>query len=278
MKLEGFSGCKLEFVVKKTSKNRDYNRRLYAQMRLQDMYRAKFQSSSIKVPKIISHGYDESGLFFFITEYIDGEGVLDYIDKVQDYDKIKHISDLIWSHINVVKKQGFVTWTSDGIKSSVEDFDEKNYEKIHEIEMKGFNLKIIKDNFKEMGKKPTTFCHGDFTLENMIYNEEEDCIYLIDFLDSYIHNYWIDIAKLHQDLDGRWYSFRRGQSDTTDASVDILRKLIGQKLIEEEQEYMKYHSFLMSLVFARILPYVNYDQSVFINNKIKYFLGDKNVF
>ncbi len=48
---------------------------------------------------------------------------------------------------------------------------------------------------------PKSFCHGDLTLSNMVFAEE---VYLIDFLDSFIDSYWIDIIKLRQDLLYKW--------------------------------------------------------------------------
>jgi thiamine kinase-like enzyme len=45
-------------------------------------------------------------------------------------------------------------------------------------------------------------CHGDLTLSNILFSNGN--IYLLDFLDSYIESYIIDIVKLKQDLYYNW--------------------------------------------------------------------------
>jgi aminoglycoside phosphotransferase len=50
---------------------------------------------------------------------------------------------------------------------------------------------------------PRSLCHGDFTAENMLSGLDGRLI-LIDFDVSDISSYTLDIAKLYQDLLGRW--------------------------------------------------------------------------
>ena len=49
---------------------------------------------------------------------------------------------------------------------------------------------------------PVSYCHGDLTLNNMLFVDSE--IYLIDFLDSFIDSPIIDLVKLKQDLVYSW--------------------------------------------------------------------------
>ena len=49
---------------------------------------------------------------------------------------------------------------------------------------------------------PVGICHGDMTLSNMIFNDNE--VYLIDFLDSFIETPLMDIVKLRQDTKYNW--------------------------------------------------------------------------
>jgi tRNA A-37 threonylcarbamoyl transferase component Bud32 len=51
---------------------------------------------------------------------------------------------------------------------------------------------------------PQSLCHGDFTLENLIYSKDNQ-FYMID-PSTGPHDSWIfDIAKMRQDFDGQWF-------------------------------------------------------------------------
>ena len=49
---------------------------------------------------------------------------------------------------------------------------------------------------------PKSWCHGDLTLSNMLFYQ--DSIYLIDFLDSFVESFLVDLVKLKQDLYYYW--------------------------------------------------------------------------
>lgn len=51
---------------------------------------------------------------------------------------------------------------------------------------------------------PQTLVHGDFTLENMIFNEERGFV-LIDPLSTNFDSYLFDLAKLQQDTTSKWF-------------------------------------------------------------------------
>lgn len=47
-------------------------------------------------------------------------------------------------------------------------------------------------------------CHGDFTLENIIYGSDDN-FYLIDVSTGEYDSWLFDLAKMRQDLDGKWF-------------------------------------------------------------------------
>ena len=111
-----------------------------------------------------------------------------------------------------------------------------------------------------------TIAHGDLTLENILIDKHEK-LWLIDAIGSPINHYWTDLAKLFQDLVGRWYK-HRGRN----LSIGLTRTMtdhIFKHAIKLDLRYSEVHSVLLALTFARILPYCKYTQDVdFVTNKI----------
>lgn len=97
---------------------------------------------------------------------------------------------------------------------------------------------------------PTSECHGDFTFANIIFNTDQNKIFLIDFLDSFISSYLIDYAKLVQDILYCWSV--RGSSK----HIKLKHLIIGHKIFNEIKipEY-KITDTLVKLNILRIVPY-----------------------
>jgi hypothetical protein len=50
---------------------------------------------------------------------------------------------------------------------------------------------------------PGSACHGDMTLENLLLPQNRNTVF-IDCDEPFISSYWLDLAKLCQDIDGHW--------------------------------------------------------------------------
>jgi len=50
---------------------------------------------------------------------------------------------------------------------------------------------------------PGSICHGDLTLENMLVCQKRGAVF-IDCDDCFASSYWLDVAKLFQDVTGHW--------------------------------------------------------------------------
>jgi aminoglycoside phosphotransferase len=113
---------------------------------------------------------------------------------------------------------------------------------------------------------PASCVHGDMTLEN-IFIDQEQRIWLIDTIPSPFQHYWIDISKLFQDLQGRWF-MNRGKSipvGVTRYLSDELANFAGQL----RPDYARWHGPLLALTFARILPYCRSAKDIeFISSRI----------
>jgi len=247
--LKGHSGCSLtiveyngELFVKKTSKNKAYNKRLIQQCEKQNTY----SSSTFKTPRILKKAVDSDGLFNFTMEYVSGEKLSDYL-KIIPLSRITDISNIIVSLIPTKQKYN---------SNSKKIFQEK----IESLKKNIKNTRLLEVAFKKLReypweKCPQSSCHGDLTLENILLSRKS--IYVIDFLDSFYDSWMIDIAKIFQDLECFW-SYR---NDTIDENLEIRLLILKEKIIghilskKNGHETIKtiYHILLMNLL--RIIPY-----------------------
>lgn len=98
--------------------------------------------------------------------------------------------------------------------------------------------------------------HGDLTLENILVDGQGN-LWLIDTIPSPFNHYWIDLAKLYQDLAGRWF-MHRGRSLSIGVTRTVSDKIM-QQANKLDPRYKRYHPALLGLTFARILPYCKTD-------------------
>jgi len=118
---------------------------------------------------------------------------------------------------------------------------------------------------------PRTAAHGDLTLENLILDREEK-LWLIDTIDSPFDHYWIDLSKLFQDCEGRWYQ-HRGRALSLGISWE-LRQRIFRTARAMDARYPAFHYLLLSLTFARILPYARTETDrAFVLRRVETFIG-----
>lgn len=118
----------------------------------------------------------------------------------------------------------------------------------------------LKESIKPIYIYPHSTCHGDFTLSNIIYNKRDRDLILIDFLDTYISSYLIDIAKIKQDLVHGW-SFRR-EPRTVRMKAMIMGMHVYEKIyLTIDQSHKDLFKVVDSLNALRIAPYIKDDHS-----------------
>ncbi|MFC3580151.1 aminoglycoside phosphotransferase family protein [Sphingomonas hylomeconis] len=117
---------------------------------------------------------------------------------------------------------------------------------------------------------PATVAHGDLTLENIIV-AGDGSITLIDTIDSPFDHYWNDLAKLFQDLEGRWFQ-HRGKRLPIALSWDLRQQLFAAARAMDPG-YASHHYLMLALVFARILPYAkSAADTAFVEHRLATFL------
>jgi hypothetical protein len=216
--LFGNSGCKVTLVddktIRKQSKNIEYNERLLKQINKQ----INFNHPFIKTPKVFQTGF-ENDLLYFDMEYIPGVNLAIYFQQ-NSLKSCKNIIDLF----------SFKT-------ENKKDIFELVMKKAKEINIDDDSLEIIKNQSWIVSDG---YCHGDLTFENVIINNNE--VYLIDFLDSFVDCPLVDESKMLQDAFCYW-SFKQNIPK---------RKLIS---VCEKFDTKQHYSMLL-LHLYRIIPYV----------------------
>ncbi|MFS0738529.1 phosphotransferase [Sphingomonas sp. 1P06PA] len=117
----------------------------------------------------------------------------------------------------------------------------------------------------------TTAAHGDLTFENIIVDANHG-LCLIDPIESPIEHYWMDLAKLFQDCEGRWHQYRR-RALPSSISWALRQRFMGIATAMDAR-YPAFHYLLLGLTFARILPYAKDDRDrAFIAHRVETFGG-----
>jgi len=282
--LKGFSGCKLklysrdgELFVRKISKSPDYNERLKSQMVKQQYFFNNLATEQVSAPRVLGSGFLED-CFFFDMEYINGVNLAIYLSSAT-IDELNFISQQLVSILTLMKSQQ---------REAKAKVFSKSQEKIKQIHAKmqerlsDTGLLTVLGEMEAMAQQcvssddpKETFCHGDLTMDNILYDKEHMKFYLIDFLDSYADHYWLDIAKLFQDIEGGWYKFRNPDLDMTNTFLKMafVENYLNKNVVFKERGYAAYHYLFLALVFARILPYAEEQDFDYLIGNIKLFVS-----
>ncbi len=82
---------------------------------------------------------------------------------------------------------------------------------------------------------PTSLCHGDFTLDNLIYKEPD--FYMIDPSTGVYDSWLFDVAKLRQDLDANWFIRNNIESDLG-IELAYVKSVLKQNFPEAFDDYL----------------------------------------
>lgn len=258
----GLSGCKLEVLssstIRKYSSNENYNQRLTIQIDKQNLF-SKYIFTNIDTPKIIQKYEDK--LIYFDMEYIVGCNYYEYfsITSSTGIQKIFNFLDEYFQFLIYNSHQYKEKVVKDKIKNKLLSFKNEQYTPLIQFVLNylnNINLDIKK-----------SFCHGDLTISNILFHRKK--VYLIDFLDSYLDTFLLDLVKLKQDLHYHWILEINNQKNLRIVQCfNIVWKYI-------ETKYAKYLNtdafYILELInFLRIEPYLtNNNQRIILNNIIK---------
>ena len=258
----GLSGCKLEILsdstIRKYSSNENYNRRLTIQIDKQNLF-SKYIFTNIDTPKIIQKYEDK--LIYFDMEYIMGCDYYEYFSVTSStgIQKIFNFLDEYFEFLIYNSHQYKEEVVKDKIKNKLLSFKNEQYTSLIQ-----FVLNYLNDINLDVKK---SFCHGDLTISNILFHPKK--IYLIDFLDSYLDTFLLDLVKLKQDLYYHWIlEINKSKNLRIVQCFNIVWNYI-------ETKYAKYLNtdtfYILELInFLRIEPYLtNNNQRIILNNIIK---------
>ncbi len=235
------SGCDIQFlddkVVKSSSK--EYSPRLLSQAKKQ------YQFSNFKIDNIFCPHIHSLAPKSFTMDKIVGKSWLSYL-------KYADISDLNTLENNLIN---YLTHFKN--ISTYYNFNIDILNKLDSLwklsEYKLF-IKYLKNKIRLNPKNvPKCFCHGDLTLSNIIFKDNQ--IHLIDFLDSFVNSYYIDIIKLRQDL---YYHWCLKYNNIHSAKLERVFNKIGNSLYRNFKSEIDSEIFqiLEAINILRIEPYI----------------------
>ena len=238
----GLSGCKLHFVNEATlrkSSGIEYSQRLIKQAKKQK-YLLNYNFTNINVPRVIDIGEN-----YFDMEYISAQ-TFDTFFETCDRDEVEFILQSLFEYFDFLISR----------KKIYKEGDLKNkiYTKLSSIDVVDSQFKNYLLDFDYDAKSaPKTFCHGDLTFSNILFNGKR--IFLIDFLDSYVNSFLVDLVKLKQDLFYFWSIRINGKKSLR---LYQTKRYIWKKISERYVEYIGTDLFSMLDVInlLRIQPYL----------------------
>ena len=258
----GLSGCKLEIisdkVIRKYSSNQNYNSRLLTQINKQYFFSRNI-FTNIDTPKIIQK--HQNDLISFDMEYILGCDYYSYFSTASpnQITKIFLFFDEYFDFLIKNSHQDDSHISKQKIRNKLFSFKSSNYSNLINFAIK--YLDEIEVNI------PKSFCHGDLTISNLLFHHKK--VYLIDFLDSYIDTFILDLIKLKQDL---YYKWILEINNIDDLRITQCFNYLWDYIETKYDQYINTGIFetLDLINFLRIEPYLtDQHQRVILDNKIK---------
>ena len=260
-KLEtGLSGCKLELigsnVLRKHSSSLSYNKRLGLQVKKQELFSNQV-FRNVETPRVLRK--EDS---YFDMEYVTGRSFDEYF-SVCSLSDIDFVFDSLCGYFDglIFNSKYYQPEVS---KKRLLDKIDSLMTHTHHLG----DLYHIRQCVRTISMKiPQTFCHGDLTFTNIIFNKNR--LYYIDFLDCFIDSFLCDLIKLKQDL---YYHWSLDVQGIKNLRIRQIYSFLWRKLEKRYSQYVETIEFdvLDILNTLRLEPYLtNEDQRIIIKRMLK---------
>ena len=257
--LSGLSGAEVVLMrqgerfwfVRKQSTSVEGNHRLRRQAEKQSAF-AQCEGIGLLTPAILGDG-ETDGRYYFDMEFVRGFDGASFLRRAT-YPEVTRFADHLCRYL-VSAADRPALFPQPGVRL----FDAL-YRKLCEVQRRTRGLPpetlarlfLALERVDELRELPTTCCHGDLTLENLVVTEDGR-VWAFDLLDSPFEHYWQDLAKLHQDLEGGWY--RRKQPAVAQCVLSFVSRRLSATARRLHPAYPAVHHLLLAATFVRILPY-----------------------
>jgi hypothetical protein len=185
-------------------------------------------STPLRMPRILEY-YGE----YYDMEYIPNLDIKSYLSK----NSVGGLVEYIKYVMNMFANQTIEA-----------DFTPIYKKKLAEFDFTKYSLPFTADELlaKLPQFLPFSEYHGDFTLENILYDTQEGQFVLIDPISTEYSSYAFDLAKLRQDLTCKW--FIRNDNVYFDSKLE--------KISNELKTFKHFdNDYLLILMLMRVLPY-----------------------
>jgi tRNA A-37 threonylcarbamoyl transferase component Bud32 len=179
------------------------------------------------VPAIINYADDVLDM-----EYIHGLDITNYLLNHNQHKLTEFIIDII----NKFKHT-----------STVKDYTVTYAERLQFVDTDRFLPFTRQELMDQLPKElPCSLCHGDFTLENIIY-ADDGTFFVIDPSTGPYDSWIFDLAKMRQDLDAKW--FLRNKNAMLDVKLQSIKHTL------EEHFPQAFDDALYILMLLRVYVY-----------------------
>ncbi len=262
--------------VRKTAGEKRCNERLRSQSALQ----RRLFSYGMPFPRVLSEGEDEAGLAFFDMEYVPANNLAALICEFTHFDRDAAVSALDKAF------RFFRLTAQDALPAA------PFHAKIDQITERCRTSQACGPKFAAIAKMavrlnalrwdgvPSSLCHGDMTLENMIFSDTRGLVF-IDCDDCFVSSYWLDAAKLFQDVAGHWclreLYMSRESAPSVERAAQTLEKLApplrAMLALVDPQLVLRLPQFAALNLF-RTLPYVKTERlTAFVLERMTHVLN-----
>ncbi len=257
IKVPGNSGCIVEVIligqqlaVRKTASSAEYALRLRNQRVKQESFNLAVKG--IRVPKVIT--YDEMS---FTMEHLQMLDCIEFFERATP----KILSSRMEILLELIGRE-LETSTPTEVDSEV--FKNK-LANIQESVLPGVWQRFYSNHACEIERAlaqrvvvPVGTCHGDLTLSNVMLSLEDNCVGIIDFLDSYIDSPIVDLVKLRQDTRFHWTSYRY-PSQHDRGKIHIVNRWVNEVVTQVFHDLVVTRAFwvIEMMNYLRIAPYVH---------------------
>jgi len=263
----GLSGCKLELVsdtiVRKYSSGSNYDDRFRKQI-LKQISLGQAEFRHIRIPPILS--VNESPLSFDMP-YIKGANFTSFL-KIASPQQLNQVLDGLneyFTHVSKSARAYDPLVLKRQITNKLKSLDTSQYRPF-------IHFLLERTESIDLGELPCSFCHGDLTLANILFGSKH--LYFLDFLDSYVDSFVIDLVKLKQDLYWGWAIFTQQGFNWR---VTLGAVYLWKQLALQYKQYVDTDLFrlLDAVNFLRIEPYLTHTSHKWM---LKYIIQELDLY
>jgi len=266
-------GSGVRAYVRKQAADVAHNARLMQQAEKQRL----FAAHGMALPRIIGEGIGEDGLAYFDMDYAPGRTVADAVIHAAPIDRgalSRSLGNLLW--LFRMRQGGALAPALFHTK-----IDEIGAKCVTHVQTRPLMAEIWECGARLMACNwegvPESPCHGDLTLENILLTRKRGVVF-IDCDEPFISSWWLDVAKLFQDIRGHWCirtlygaaepaQFVNAVQKLNQLSDDVHELLADDGLLEKLPQ-------LTALNLFRCLPYVKQEEvGYFVCARIQHVLN-----